>query len=136
VLDNAAILQRVLLICGNPCSGKLKKLYDSGNHGCKATPKLITFSWDMWHPLFLDQTIFDFPTSTLITFTTKSYLRSKTYTAYKFYTLYPQKEDFQRRIFVVRRKRHRSVFPSWCRKTLYTRYRWFFKGGKRPPAPS
>jgi len=24
---------------------------------------LITFSWDMWHPLFPDQTIFDFPTS-------------------------------------------------------------------------
>ena len=41
-------------------SGNLKTFYELGNHGCNANPNLITFSWDMWHPLF--QTIFDFPT--------------------------------------------------------------------------
>jgi len=40
-----------------------------------ATLNLITFSWDMWHPLFPDN-FFYFPTSILMTFTTESYLRS------------------------------------------------------------
>jgi len=35
-----------------------------------------------------------------ITFTKKSYLRSETYIAYKFYTLFPKKTAFQREIFV------------------------------------
>jgi len=40
---------------------------------------LITFSWDMWHLLFLGQIILTSRRPYLINFTTKSYLRSETY---------------------------------------------------------
>ena len=106
-----------------PCSGKLKMLLDSGNEGYNATQNLHTSSWDMWHPLFPDQTIFTSIYPLLNTFATKFYLRSETYVSYKFYAGYHQKGDFLDFLF-VRRKRHarfRSVFfiKSWWRKTLH-----------------
>ena len=58
--------------------------------GCSATQNLITFFWDMRHPLFPDELFLTSRSSFLITYATISYLRSKTYIAYKFYALYPQ----------------------------------------------
>jgi len=52
----------------------------------------------------------------LNTFTTKSYLRSETYTAYKFYALYTQTTALLGEFLFVRRKCHarlRSVFSLY-----------------------
>ena len=57
------------------------------------------------------QTIFDFPTSILISFTIKSYLRSETHIAYKFYALTTKQLFFRREFLFVRRKRHRVLDP-------------------------
>jgi len=45
------------------CSGNHKIFYESGKDEYIATLNLITSSWDTWHPLFPDQTIFYFHTS-------------------------------------------------------------------------
>jgi len=69
-----------------PCWGNLQPLYETGNGGCNATQSLLTFSWDMWHPLCPEQLFLTSRSPFLFTFTTKSYLRSETHVAYKFYT--------------------------------------------------
>jgi len=46
-----------------PCSWILSLLYESGKVGYYAAHNLHTSSWDTWHPLFPDQTIFYFHTS-------------------------------------------------------------------------
>jgi len=63
------------------------------NDGCNATQNLITFSWDMCHLLFPDQTIFDFPTSIINHFHNKI-VSAQRNIAYKFYTVYPQTAAF------------------------------------------
>jgi len=75
-------------------SGIFILLYASVKSGYNATHNLHTSSWDTWHPLFPDQTIFYFHMSLLITFATKLYLPSETYMSYKFYARYPQKSIF------------------------------------------
>jgi len=66
----------------------LKMLYESGNEGCNATLNLIMSSWDIRY--FRTKPFLTSRRPFLIIFTTKSYLRSETYAAYKFYALYPQ----------------------------------------------
>ena len=55
---------------------------------------LITFSWDMWHPLFPDQLFLTSRRLFLITYTTKSYLCSEMHIACKFYSPYSQRTAF------------------------------------------
>ena len=65
-------------------------LYELGNEGSDAILNLIMFSWDMRHPFFPDQTIFDFPTSIFNHFHNKSFLHSKAHITYKFCALCPK----------------------------------------------
>jgi len=83
-----------------PCSTNIQTLYQSGRERCNATLTLITFSWDMSHPLFQDQLLLTSRRPFLITFKTKSYLRSETHRAYKFDKLCPKKLLVQREIFI------------------------------------
>jgi len=106
-----------------PCSGKLQTLYESGNEGCYATLNLITFSWDAWPPIFPVQLFLTSRRPFLITFTTKSYLRSETHTAYKFYSLYPQITAFlEGNFYLCVESVMRVLDPfflhikSWCRQ--------------------
>jgi len=101
------------------CSGNLQILYDSRNKRCYATLNLITISWDMWHPFSSDLTIFNFPTSFLINFTTKSYLHSET-----LHTVPPNNYFIEGNIYLCVKKVIRVLdllfhhINSWCRSTL------------------
>jgi len=66
------------------CSWILIFLYASLKAGNNATHNLHTYSWDTWHPLFPDQSIFCFHTCIVNHFRKKIYLPSETYTSYKF----------------------------------------------------
>jgi len=60
----------------------------------------------------------------LITYTTKPYVRSETYIAYKFYALYPKKGILEGNFCLCVENVMRVLDPlflhikSWCRKTL------------------
>jgi len=104
----------------------IQTLYESGNKGSYATLNLITFSWNMWHPLFSDQLFLTSRRRFFITFTIKSYMRGETRITYKFYALYPQITAFSERIFYLCVENVMRVLDpfflhikSWCRKTLH-----------------
>jgi len=61
------------------CSGNLQTLYESGNKKCYASLNLIYVFLGHVTSIISGPTIFDFLTSILIIFTTKSYLRSETH---------------------------------------------------------
>jgi len=110
---------------------RVKKLW------VQCSQSLITFSWDMWHPLFPDQTIFDFLTSIFNHF--HIHILSAQRNIHSIQVRYPgvldipdctpKKEILCRGIFVVRRKRHSRFsfvflhFKSWCKKTLHIQYK-------------
>jgi len=103
-----------------PCSGILKMPYESGNEVCNAS----TSSGDIRY--FRTTQFLTSRRPFLIIFTTKSYLRSESFTAYKFYALYRPIEDFSEGNFCLCvENTMRVVDPfflhikSWYRKTLH-----------------
>ena len=81
---------------------------------------------------------FDFSTTPFnhlqhLQYRSKSYLRSETHIAYKFYTMYPKMGFFRWEFLFVRRKRHvrfKSVFSSYQvvvqEDSSHTRFRWSY----------
>ena len=94
-----------------------------GKWECSATRSLIANSCDMWHPLFPDQTISDFPTS--ITFTKNAYSQRNTRRIQIVCTVPPNNCVFMEKFLFVLKKRHlrfRSLFlhiKSQRRSTLH-----------------
>jgi len=112
------------LLC--PCLGNHQTPHKSGNEGCSTTRNLMTFSWDTWLTLFPVQLFLTSRCPFLITFTTKSHLRSETHTAYKFYTLYHQTTVFSdENVYLCVENEMRVLDPfflhikSWCKSPLH-----------------
>jgi len=107
-------------------SGSLKTLYESGYHGCNATQNFqnLRFPGTCNVHYFQTKLILTSLRPFLITYTTKPYVRSETYIAYKFYALYPKKGILEGNFCLCVENVMRVLDPlflhikSWCRKTL------------------
>jgi len=65
-----------------------------------ATPNSVIFSWDMWHPVFPDQTSFDLPTSIFNHFCNKIVSAQRNIHSIQILCTLPQKWIFQMKLFV------------------------------------
>jgi len=109
-----------------PCSEILILLYASVKAGNNATLNFHTSSWDTWHPLFSDHTIFHLHVCIVNHFRNKILSSQRNVDIIQILGRIPSKKGLFRGDFsFVRRKRHARVKPvffqinSWCWKTYH-----------------